>query len=47
MMDSDKDKKTKSEDEKFQEKCKDILLQLTDEHDFHKKQVHRKTTDES
>ena len=45
-MNSGKDKKSKSEDEKFQEKVKDIFLQLTEEHDRHKQQLHRKTSDE-
>ena len=42
----DSDKESKSEDEKFKEKVKDILIQLTDEHDRIKKQIHRKTSDE-
>ena len=46
-MDSDKEKQSKSEDEKFTEKCKDIFLALTKEHDLHKKALHRKTSDES
>ena len=45
-MDSDKEKESKSEDEKFKEKVKDILIQLSDEHDRIKKQIHRKTSDE-
>ena len=43
----DPDKKTKSEDEKFQKKVKDIFLQLTEEHDRHKQQLHRKTSDDT
>ena len=43
----DSDKESKSEDEKFKEKVKDILIQLTDEHDRIKKQIHPKTSDES
>ena len=43
----DSDKESKSEDEKFKEKVKDILIQLTDEHDRIKKQIHPKTPDES
>ena len=46
MMDSDKEKQSKSEDEKFKKKVKDIFIQLTEEHDLHKKQIHRKTSDE-
>lgn len=46
-MDPDKEKESKSEDEKFKEKVKDILIQLSDEHDRIKKQIHRKTSDES
>ena len=42
----DSDKTIKTEDEKFQEKVKDIFLQLTEEHDRHKQQLHRKTSDE-
>ena len=42
----DSDKESKSEDEKFKKKVKDILIQLTDEHDRIKKQIHRKTSDE-
>jgi len=42
----DPDKEAKSEDEKFKEKVKDILIQLTDEHDRIKKQIHPKTPDE-
>jgi len=42
----DSDKESKSEDEKFQDKVKDIFLQLTKEHDQHKSQLHRKTSDE-
>ena len=45
-MDPDKEKESKSEDEKFKEKVKDILIQLSDEHDRIKKQIHRKTSDE-
>ena len=45
-MNSDKEKPTKSEDEKFSEKVRDIFLQLTEEHDRHKQQLHRKTSDE-
>lgn len=40
------DKPTKSEDEKFKEKVKDILMQLTKEHDQIKSQLHGKTSDE-
>ena len=43
----DSDKKSKSEDEKIKDKVKDILIQLTDEHDRIKKQIHPKTPDES
>ena len=43
----DSDKKSKSEDEKFKDKVKDILIQLTDEHDRIKKQIPPKTPDES
>lgn len=46
-MDPDKEKEFKSEDEKFKEKVKDILIQLSDEHDRIKKQIHRKTSDDS
>jgi len=46
-MDPDKEKESKSEDEKFKEKVKDILIQLSDEHDRIKKQIHRKTSDDS
>ena len=45
-MNSGKEKESKSEDEKFKEKVKDIFLQLTEEHDRHKQQLHRKTSDE-
>ena len=45
-MDSGKEKKAKSEDEKFSEKVKDIFLQLTKEHDQIKSQLHGKTSDE-
>tara|TARA_B100000965_G_C19437489_1_gene689284 strand:+ start:764 stop:904 length:141 start_codon:yes stop_codon:yes gene_type:complete len=45
-MDPGKEKESKSEDEKFKEKVKDILIQLSDEHDRIKKQIHRKTSDE-
>ena len=36
----------KSEDDKFKEKVKDILIQLTKEHDQIKSQLHGKTSDE-
>ena len=44
-MDSGKEKKSKSEDEKFSEKVKDIFLQLTKEHDQIKSKLHGKTSD--
>ena len=46
-MGSGKEKESKSEDEKFSEKVKDIFLQLTKEHDQIKSQLHGKTSDES
>lgn len=46
-MDSGKEKESKSEDEKFSEKVKDIFLQLTKEHDQIKSQLHGKTPDET
>jgi len=42
----DSDNPAKSEDEKFSEKVKDIFLQLTEEHDQIKSQLHGKTSDE-
>ena len=45
-MGSGKEKESKSEDEKFKEKVKDIFLQLTKEHDQIKSQLHGKTSDE-
>ena len=42
----DSDRESKSEDEKFKEKVKDILIQLTNEHDRIKKQIHPKTPDD-
>ena len=42
----DSEKESKSEDEKFKEKVKDIFLQLTKEHDQIKSQLHGKTSDE-
>ena len=45
-MSSGKEKKSKSEDEKFSEKVKDIFLQLTKEHDQIKSQLHGKTSGE-
>ena len=46
-MGSGKEKESKSEDEKFSEKVKDIFLQLTKEHDQIKSQLHGKTPDET